>query len=135
MTERFKANFDVQFVKSYYNADRNGHVLSLYTESGQNGLTTPNSTIVDFDLRGNDPRWEVRDPGMLTDPANYTTPYIVDSLQRNDADTLAFSTDLEYALDGGFFDKLRGGARFSDNDMDLRGYLARGLRDFAGCRP
>ncbi len=121
VTERFKANFDVQFVKSYYNADRNGHVLSLYTESGQNGLTTPHSTIVDFDLRGRYPRWEVRDPGMLTDPANYTTPYIADSLQRNDADTLALATDVEYALDGSFFAKLRGGARFSDNDIDLRG--------------
>ena len=121
-TDRLKANFDVQFVKSYYNADRNGHVLSLYTESGQDALTTPHSTIVDFDLRGDDPRWEVRDPQMLTDAANYTTPYIVDSLQRNDADSLAFATDLEYDLDGGFLDKLRGGVRYSDNDVDLRGF-------------
>jgi iron complex outermembrane receptor protein len=121
-TDRLKASFDVQFVKSYYNADRNGHVLSLYTESGQNALTTPNSTIVDFDLRGDDPRWEVRDPQMLTDAANYTTPYIVDSLQRNDADSLAFATDLEYDLDGGFLDKVRGGVRYSDNDVDLRGF-------------
>ena len=54
VTDRLKANFDAQFLKSYYNADRNGHVLSLYTESGQNGLTTPHDTIVDFDLRGAD---------------------------------------------------------------------------------
>jgi iron complex outermembrane receptor protein len=121
VSDRLKANFDAQFVKSYYNADRNGHVLSLYTESGQNGLTTPHSTIVDFDLRGKYPRWEVRDPQLLTDPANYTTPYVADSLQRNDADTLALASDVEYTLDSGFFAKLRGGARFSRNDIDLRG--------------
>jgi TonB-dependent receptor len=121
VSDSLKANFDLQFVKSYYNADRNGHVLSLYTESGQNGLTTPHSTIVDFDLRGKYPPWEVRDPDLLTDPTNYTTPYIVDSLQRNDADTIAFAADLEYGFEGGFLDKLRGGVRFSDNDIDLRG--------------
>ncbi|MGH1557951.1 hypothetical protein ACRAWD_09590 [Caulobacter segnis] len=32
-----EANFDAQYLKSYYNADRNGHVLSLYTQSGRTG--------------------------------------------------------------------------------------------------
>lgn len=121
VTERLKANFDVQLLKSYYDADRNGHVLSLYTESGQNALTTPHSTIVDFDLRGKYPHWDVRDPSLLNDPANYTTPYIVDSLQRNDSDTLAFASDVEYDFDDGFIRKLRGGVRYSDSDIDLRG--------------
>jgi TonB-dependent receptor len=119
--DRIKMNFDGQYLKSYYNADRNGHVLSLYTQSGQNGLTTPHSTIVDFDLTGKYPRWDVRDPALLNNPANYTTPYIADSLQRNDADTLALAYNLEYDVGGGFLSKLRGGLRYADSNIDLRG--------------
>ncbi|WP_200939206.1 MULTISPECIES: TonB-dependent receptor [unclassified Caulobacter] len=121
VSDKLKANFDAQYLKSYYNADRNGHVLSLYTQAGQTGLTTPHKTIVDFDLTGKYPRFEVRDPSLLNNPANYTTPYIADSLQRNDAETLALTADFEYDFEGGFFDKLRGGARYSDNSIDLRG--------------
>lgn len=121
VNDRLKTTFDVQYLKSYYNADRNGHVLSLYTESGQNGVTSPHHTIVDFDLRGKYPRWNVRDPQLLSDPANYTTPYIVDSLQRNDADTTTLSGAFDYDLGGGFFSALRGGLRYSDNSVELRG--------------
>lgn len=121
VSDKLKTNFDVQYLKSYYNADRNGHVLSLYTQAGQTALTTPHKTIVDFDLTGKYPKWEVRDPTLLTNPANYTTPYIADSLQRNDAETFAVAGDFEYDFEGGFFDKLRGGARYSDNSIDLRG--------------
>jgi iron complex outermembrane recepter protein len=121
VSDKLKANFDAQYLKSYYNADRNGHVLSLYTQSGQTGLTTPHKTIVDFDLTGKYPRFEVRDPGLLNNPANYTTPYVADSLQRNDAETFALAGDFEYDFEGGFFDKLRGGGRYSDNSIDLRG--------------
>lgn len=121
VSDKLKTNFDVQYLKSYYNADRNGHVLSLYTQAGQNALTTPHKTVVDFDLTGKYPKWEVRDPTLLNNPANYTTPYIADSLQRNDAETFALAGDFEYDFEGGFFDKLRGGARYSDNSIDLRG--------------
>ena len=121
VSDKLKTNFDLQYLKSYYNADRNGHVLSLYTQAGQNALTTPHKTVVDFDLTGKYPKWDVRDPALLTNPANYTTPYIADSLQRNDAETLALTADFEYDFEGGFFDKLRGGARYSDNTIDLRG--------------
>ncbi len=120
-SDRIKMNFDAQYLKSYYNADRNGHVLSLYTQSGQTGLTTPHSTVVDFDLTGKYPRWDVRDPALLNNPANYTTPYIADSLQRNDADTLALAYNLEYDVGGGFLSKLRGGLRYADSNIDLRG--------------
>ncbi len=120
-TERAKINFDVQYLKSYYNADRNGHVLSLFTRAGQTVLNTPNSTGVLFDLRGKYPRWNVTNPSLLNTPANYTTPFIADSLQRNDADTLALAYDLEYDVEGSFLQKLRGGARFADNGIDLRG--------------
>ena len=121
VSDKLKTSFDVQYLKSYYNADRNGHVLSLYTQAGQNALTTPHKTIVDFDLTGKYPKFEVRDPSLLNNPANYTTPYIADSLQRNDAETFAVAGDFEYDFEGGFFDKLRGGARYSDNSIDLRG--------------
>ncbi|WP_230629846.1 TonB-dependent receptor [Sphingomonas sp. Leaf37] len=120
-TPNAKANFDVQYLKSYYNADRNGHVLSLYTTSGQTVLTSPHTTGVTFDLRGKYPRWDVANPSLLNNPANYTTPFIADSLQRNDADTLALAYDIEYDIEGGFLQKLRGGARYADNTIDLRG--------------
>ncbi|EJL37518.1 TonB-dependent receptor [Caulobacter sp. AP07] len=121
VSDKLKTNFDAQYLKSYYNADRNGHVLSLYTQVGQTALTTPHKTVVDFDLTGKYPKWDVRDPTLLSNPANYTTPFIADSLQRNDAETFALAGDFEYDFEGGFFDKLRGGARYSDNSIDLRG--------------
>ena len=120
-SDRLRAGFDVQYLKSYYNADRNGHVLSLYSQAGQTGLTGPRRSVVDFDLTGKYPRWDVRDPALLNNPANYTTPYIADTLTRNDADTLALAYDLEYDVEGGFLSKLRGGARYADNSLDLRG--------------
>jgi TonB-dependent receptor len=121
VSDKLKTNFDAQYLKSYYNADRNGHILSLYSQSGQNGLTAPHKSIVDFDLTGKYPRWDVRDPSVLTNPANYTLPYIVDSLQRNDADTLALAADFDYDVGGGLITKLRGGVRYSDSSIDLRG--------------
>ncbi|WP_235524475.1 TonB-dependent receptor [Caulobacter sp. Root655] len=121
VSDKLKTNFDAQYLKSYYNADRNGHILSLYSQSGQNGLTAPHKSIVDFDLTGKYPRWDVRDPSVLTNPANYSLPYIVDSLQRNDADTLALAADFDYDVGGGFITKLRGGARYSDSSINLRG--------------
>jgi len=120
-TDRLKVNFDAQYLTSYYNADRNGHVLSLYSQSGQTALTGPNKLTVDFDLRGKYPHWDVREQGVLNNPANYTTPYVADSLQRNDADTYAFASDLEYDVEGGFLKKLRAGVRYADNSVDLRG--------------
>ncbi|WP_082898270.1 TonB-dependent receptor [Sphingomonas sanguinis] len=120
-TERAKVNFDVQYLKSYYNADRNGHVLSLYNRSGQNALTAPHPSTVVFDLRGKYPRWDVTDPTVLNNPANYTLPFIADSLQRNDADTLALAYDIEYDFEGSVLQKLRGGARYAGNTIDLRG--------------
>ena len=120
-TERAKVNFDVQYLRSYYNADRNGHVLSLYSVAGKNATNTSPQLNVDFDLRGKYPRWDVREQNILNNPALYYTPYIADSLQRNDADTLALAYDIEYEVEGGFLKKLRGGARYADNSIDLRG--------------
>lgn len=120
-SDRLTMRFDAQYLNSYYNADRNGHVLSLYQRTGQDSTTAANVSIVDFDLRGKYPRWDVRNKALLTNQANYTTPFIADSLQRNDADTLALAYDLEYDVEGGFLQKLRAGARFSDNSIDLRG--------------
>jgi iron complex outermembrane receptor protein len=120
-TDRAKIHFDAQYLKSYYNADRNGNVLSLFTAAGQTEANAPNQEIVDFDLRGSRPRWDVRNKALLTDPSKYATTFIADSLQRNDADQLALSYDLEYDLEGGFLKKLRGGARYSNNSIDLRG--------------
>jgi TonB-dependent receptor len=120
-TDRLKIHADAQYLKSYYNADRNGNVLSLFTAAGQTETTSPHTAIVDFDLRGSRPRWDVRDKALLSNPANYATTFIADSLQRNDADQLALAYDMEYDVEGGFLQKLRAGVRYSDNSIDLRG--------------
>jgi len=120
-TDRAKVRFDAQYLKSYYNADRNGNVVSLFTGVNQNNFNAPQSATIDFDLRGKRPQWDVREKALLSNPANYATPYIAESITRNDADTLALSYDLEYELEGSFVQKLRTGVRYSDNEIDLRG--------------
>ena len=87
--------------------------------SGQNALTAPHPSTVVFDLRGKYPRWDVTDPTVLNNPANYTLPFIADSLQRNDADTLALAYDIEYDFEGGVLQKLRGGARHEPGLRDV----------------
>lgn len=120
-TDRFKMSVDLQYLKSKYDADRNGLVISLYDKTGETPYTSIHQSIVDFDLRGSTPRWDVRNPGLLSNPANYAFTYMADALQRNDADQLAFADDLEYDLEGGFFKKLRAGFRYADSTVDLRG--------------
>ncbi len=116
-----KASFDAQYLKSVYDADRNGLVLSQYTGPGQTGRTGPNQQVVTFDLRGKRPVWNVSNPAALTDVSKYGIPFIADSMTRNDADQLALSYDLEYDIEGGFLEKLRGGMRYTDSSIALRG--------------
>ncbi len=120
-SNRFKSTFDFQYLKSTYNADRNGFVISLYDKAGETPYNALHQSIVDFDLRGSSPVWNVRNPGLLSNPANYAFTYMADALQRNDADQLALRYDLEYDAEGGFLKKLRGGARYADSTVDLRG--------------
>ncbi len=121
VTDRLHARFDAQYLKSSYNADRNGFVISLYDQTGQTPYNATNQSIVDFDLRGSKPVWNVRNPGLLNNPANYAFTYMADSLQRNDADQLALAYDLDYEVEGDVLKKLRGGLRYSDSSVDLRG--------------
>ncbi|MBI0475521.1 TonB-dependent receptor [Sphingomonas sp. MA1305] len=121
VTDRLHAVFDAQYLKSSYNADRNGFVISLYDQTGQTPYTAKNQSIVDFDLRGSRPVWNVRNPALLSDPNNYAFTYMADSITRNDADQLALKYDLEYDVEGGFLQKLRGGLRYADSTIDLRG--------------
>jgi TonB-dependent receptor len=121
VSDRLHVKFDGQYLKSRYDADRNGFVISLYDQTGQTPYTATNQSIVDFDLRGSRPQWNVRNPGLLTDPNNYAFTYMADALQRNDATQVAFQSDLEYDVDGGFLQKLRGGVRYADSTIDLRG--------------
>ncbi len=120
-TDRLKATFDAQYLKSHYNADRDGFVLSQYDRVGDNGFTAANRTTVDFDLTGKRPVWNVANPGQLTDQNRYTIPFVADSLTRNEADQLALAYDLEYDNEGSFLAKLRGGVRYTDSSIDLRG--------------
>jgi TonB-dependent receptor len=121
MTDKLTSTFDVQYLKSVYNADRNGFVISLYDQAGQTGATSPHASIVDFDLTGKKPKFEVRDKALLSDPNNYAFTYMADALQRNDSDQLALQYDLDYDNEGGFFNKVRGGVRYADSGIDLRG--------------
>jgi iron complex outermembrane recepter protein len=121
MTSKLRSTFDVQYMKSSYNADRNGFVISLYDKTGETPYTAPNQSVVDFDLRGSKPVWNVRNAALLSNPNNYAFTYMADSLQRNDADQLAMRYDLEYDVEGGFLHKLRAGVRYADTTVDLRG--------------
>lgn len=121
VSDKLHATFDAQYLKSSYNADRNGFVISLYDKTGETPYTALHQSIVDFDLRGSRPVWNVRDPGLLSDPSNYAFTYMADAIQRNDADQLALRYDLEYDVEGGLLQKLRGGVRYADSTIDLRG--------------
>ncbi|MGU3391219.1 TonB-dependent receptor [Sphingomonas sp. M1A8_2b] len=121
VTDRLHMKFDAQYLKSSYDADRNGFVVSLYDQTGQTPYSAKNQSIVDFDLRGSRPVWNVRNPGLLSDPNNYAFTYIADSITRNDADQLALQYDLEYDVEGSVLQKLRVGARYADSTVDLRG--------------
>ncbi|WP_440846515.1 TonB-dependent receptor [Sphingomonas sp. 22176] len=121
VSDRLRMTFDAQYLKSTYNADRNGFVISLYDQTGETPYTAKNQSIVDFDLRGSKPVWSVRNPALLSDPNNYAFTYMADALQRNDANNKSLQYDLEYDVDGGFLKKLRGGARYSNSTIDLRG--------------
>lgn len=123
-SDQLRVSVDAQYLKSSYDADRNGFVISLYDQAGQTPFTARHQSIVDFDLRGKKPVWNVRDPAVLSDPANYAFTYMADSLQRNDADQLSLKYDIEYETDGGFLKKLRGGLRYSESAIDLRGTWA-----------
>lgn len=122
VNEKLTANFDAQYLSSYYDVDRNGFVISLYDNEGENGATAANRSIVDFDLRGARPRFEVRNPALLNNPNNYGFTYIVDSMDRNDSDQFALRTDLDYVIEDGFFTRLSGGVRYADTRVDLRGF-------------
>ncbi|MCE3589937.1 hypothetical protein LXJ59_25440, partial [Escherichia coli] len=52
VSDKLHAVFDAQYLKSSYNADRNGFVISLYDQTGQTPYNAKNQSIVDFDLRG-----------------------------------------------------------------------------------
>ena len=121
ITSNLHSSFDAQYMKSSYDADRNGFVVSLYDKTGETPYNAPNQSIVDFDLRGSKPVWNVRNAALLSDPNNYSFTYMADSLQRNDADQLALRYDLEYDMEGSFLNKLRGGVRYADTSVDLRG--------------
>lgn len=116
-----RAVFDAQYLKSVYNADRNGLVLSQLSRTFEEGRNSPNAQTVNFDLRGKRPVWNVSNPARLMDAASYSIPFIADSRTRNDADQLALAYDLEYDVEGGFLQKLRGGLRYSDSSTTLRG--------------
>lgn len=121
VNDRLHMKADVQYLKSSYDADRNGFVISLYDQTGLTPYTAKNQSIVDFDLRGSRPVWNVRNPALLSNPNNYAFTYIADSIQRNDADQLALQYDLEYDVEGSFLQKLRAGARYAESTVDLRG--------------
>ncbi|WP_214200261.1 TonB-dependent receptor [Novosphingobium profundi] len=120
-SDRLTMTFDAQYLKSSYDADRNGFVISQYDKSGETPYTALHQNIVTFDLRGKYPTWNVADPAALADPSNYAFTYMADALQRNDADQLALRYDLAYEADGSFLQKLRAGVRFSKSTVDLRG--------------
>jgi iron complex outermembrane recepter protein len=122
-----KMGFDVQYMSSVYDADRNGLVLSQHVTNGEtpypgDANQAPNQQVVTFDLRGSRPVWNVSNPAAFTDANKYTITYMADSLQRNKANQLALAYDAEYDLSGGFITQVRGGLRYTDSDITLQGF-------------
>ncbi len=74
VSDRLHATFDGQYLKSSYNADRNGFVISLYDQTGQTPYNAKNQSIVDFDLRGSRPSGTCRTRRCYPIPTTMPSP-------------------------------------------------------------
>ncbi|MBW6532525.1 TonB-dependent receptor [Sphingomonas sp. RRHST34] len=120
-TDTLSATFDAQYLKSSYDVDGNGFVISQFRDPSELPSATPNKSIVDFNIAG-DPRWTVSDPGLLTDPSRYRFAYLADYLTRNDTDQLALRYDLKWEPVDSIVKSITAGVRYADSNVTLRGY-------------
>lgn len=122
MSDTLTSSFDAQYLKSTYDVDGNGFVISQYADPSELPSASPNKSIVDFDLTGKKPSWTVRDPALLTDPNRYTFAYLADYLTRNDTDQLAFRYDVKWEPVDSFIKSAGAGVRYAKSNIKLRSY-------------
>jgi iron complex outermembrane receptor protein len=120
-TDTLTTTFDAQYLKSSYDVDANGFVISQFADGSELPSASPNKSTVDFDIAG-DPTWTVRDPARLTDPNRYRFAYLADYFTRNDADQLALRYDVKWEPVGSIVKSVSAGVRYADSDVTLRGY-------------
>ena len=116
VTDRLRVTFDGQYV----DASVNNYNASVTTRSYAN-------TFVD--LTGKYPRLEFTptvanninlSPGGLVNPNNYHYYAITDHAEVSEGEDFPFRADAEYAVDRGWLDAIKVGARYSDRDQTVR---------------
>ncbi len=119
--DTLSAMFDAQYLKSSYDVDGNGFVISQFRDGSELPSASPNKSILDFDLSG-DPTWTVRDPGLLTDRSRYNFAYLADYVTRNDTNQLALRYDVKWEPVGLIIKSVTAGVRYAKSNITLRSY-------------
>ncbi len=101
-TDKLSIAFDAQYVK----AEADNHDYTVNTAVWPDAL--------DVDLSGSLPRISVVGGDHLTNPANYYWAAGMDMTQDNVGDQRAARLDVNYQIDSGWLQSLRGGVRVSD---------------------
>lgn len=121
MSDTLTSSFDAQYLKSSYDVDGNGFVISQFFDGSELPSASPNKSTIDFDITGS-PTWNVRNPGLLTDPGSYRFAYLADYLTRNDTNQLAMRYDVKWEPVGSFIKSIAAGARYAKSKITLRSY-------------
>ncbi|WP_253718046.1 TonB-dependent receptor [Sphingomonas sp. AP4-R1] len=118
-TDTLTMTFDAQYLKSSYDVDSGGFVISQYSGDPELPSASPNKSIVDFDLSGT-PTWTVRNPALLTDPTRYRFAYLADYTTRNDTNQLALKYDVKWTPIDSIVKALNAGVRYAETKVTLR---------------
>jgi TonB-dependent receptor len=116
VTDRFKLNFDAQWIKA---KTTNDDILVATASAADyeysvNEDGTPNIEL----LPGTNINYA---DGGLANPHNYWMPFIQAHLEDNDAEELALKADAEYDFDGNdWIDSLKVGVRYADRNQNVR---------------
>jgi TonB-dependent receptor len=103
-TDNLSISFDAQYVKA--EADNNDYTV--------NTAVWPDA--LDVDLSGSLPQISVVGGDHLMDPANYYWAAGMDMTQDNVGDERAARLDVNYEIDSGWLQSLRGGVRVTDRN-------------------
>jgi TonB-dependent receptor len=103
-TDNLSFSFDAQYVK----AQADNHDYTVNTAVWPDAL--------DVDLSGSLPRVAIVDSDHMLDPANYYWAAGMDDTQDNVGDERAARLDVNYQIDSGWLQSLRGGVRATDRN-------------------
>lgn len=116
VSERMRVSFDMQRIEAFANNDdilvASGSMANVAYSVNDDG--TPHVTL----LPGSNVNYAT---GGIANPHNYWIPFIQAHLEDNDAEATALRADAEYEFgDGGFFEALKVGLRYSDRNQAVR---------------